>query len=270
METSTKLTATAMRQPVTALGKVIIGIQIFLALGALAGTIAIGLPGGISLGSIFLLNVALTIIIALGFRWAPIIGAVSSGASLIYIFFVNSYPKYHLTHTQDPLFVPLVIVVTLSALIFVAMLAAVAQNYWVPDRKLPRWFGYVTTGLVGVALGAVLLGLNVQPPTTSAPTTASDGSPIVHLELSTISPAAVTVPQGMKLDIMDDSAITHVLTYGTWTNGKLTLATPPNAPALGTHQISSGSFEIGPFTTAGTYEIICTVHPGMSLTVIVP
>jgi plastocyanin len=32
---------------------------------------------------------------------------------------------------------------------------------------------------------------------------------------------------------------------------------------------SGGSVEIGPFTTAGTYHIYCTVHQGMNLEIIV-
>jgi plastocyanin len=33
--------------------------------------------------------------------------------------------------------------------------------------------------------------------------------------------------------------------------------------------LNNNTATVGPFTTAGTYHIFCTIHPGMSLTIIV-
>ncbi len=274
MATTTSSTATSRtflleRQPVTTLGKVIGGISIFLALGALSGASAIGMPGGIALATMSVVDCMLAAIIFAGLRWAPIVGAVVGAGGLVYMFFGTPYPIYHLTHLNDPLFAPIVIVVALAALVFAAMVAAVAQNYGAQDRHMPRWFGFVATGLTGMALGAILIGVSAQPATVSA-TTGSDGATVVHLGLSTFGTTAITVPLGGKLDFVDDANIPHQLTYGTWTNGRTQTATPANAPALDNRTIASGSFEIGPFTTAGTYSILCVLHPGMQLTVTVP
>jgi plastocyanin len=41
------------------------------------------------------------------------------------------------------------------------------------------------------------------------------------------------------------------------------------APTVNNVQVTSSTVSIGPFITAGTYHILCTVHPNMNLTVIV-
>src|SRR5207302_1382519 len=41
------------------------------------------------------------------------------------------------------------------------------------------------------------------------------------------------------------------------------------APVVKDRQVNGGSITIGPFNTAGTFSMYCTVHPGMTLKVIV-
>lgn len=276
MQTSTSASApnrVAARQPLTVLAKTLGGIQVTLGLGALVGALFIGFPGNSSLLTLSAVDALVAALIFSGLRWAPIPGAVISGAGLAYILFGNPYPQYHLAHPKDGLYNVIVIVVALSGLVFAAMLAAIAQNYTEPQRRTPRWFGFVATGLAGMALGAILIGAVAAPATTAgsgAPAVASDGALIVHLGLSSFSPTTISVPQGGKIEFTDDSAIEHILTYGAWSNGQTQLATPANAPALNNLRLAGGSVEVGPFTTPGTYRIICIVHPGMSITVTVP
>jgi len=210
----------------------------------------------------------LVVLFLLRVRWAPILGSVITGVGLLYQTFGTPYPAYHLTHLQDPLFAPIVLEVALSLIAFATMLGAVAQNYGQNRTQTPRWYGYVVTALAGIALGGILIGVSAKPAEVTA-ATASDGATIIHLGLSTFNPTAVTIPAGTKLDFVDDSNIPHQLTYGTWNDGHTQLATPPNAPALDNRAISTGSFELGPFTTPGTYHILCVIHPGMELTVTV-
>lgn len=61
----------------------------------------------------------------------------------------------------------------------------------------------------------------------------------------------------------------HILANGSWLNGQPKPSKEPGAPSINNMQINGTSVEIGPFTTAGTYHIYCTVHQGMNLTVIV-
>jgi plastocyanin len=255
------------RLPVTELGKVICGIALFLSLGALVGGI---FTTSIALYTTSAVNLLVAFLIGAGFRWAPIPGAVITGGGVLYTLFGNPYPIYHLSHPKsDSLFVVLVIVVGLSILTFAANVAAIAQNYWEADRRLPRWFSFVLTGVIGAVIGALLMGAIVQPETTSISSVAGDGAIIVHLGASNFNTTAITVPQGGKIDFVADSSVTHILTYGDWSGNNPQPSTPANVPALNNRQISGGSFEIGPFATAGTYHIMCTIHPGMMLTVTV-
>jgi plastocyanin len=45
--------------------------------------------------------------------------------------------------------------------------------------------------------------------------------------------------------------------------------TEPGAPVMHGLDLKGGSVAIGPFTTAGTFHLYCTIHQGMNLTVVV-
>jgi hypothetical protein len=77
---------------------------------------------------------------------------------------------------------------------------------------------------------------------------------------------SVTIPKGSMLLLVDDVAVPHILSNGSWENGAPKSAKEPGAPTVTNVQVNGNSVEIGPFTTAGTYS---TVHQGMNLTVIV-
>ena len=263
--TSAFTTTVRQRHPMTALGKLIFGIALFLGSFALLGGI---FTHSISLYGTATVNILLAALIFVGVRWAPIVGAVVSGAGVVYALAFNPYPAYHLSHPSDPLFVPIVIVMGLSIMATAAMVAAIGQNYWTEGRRVPRWFGFFATGMVGAVIGGILIGAIAQPTTTTT-ATANDGAYVVHLGVSTFTTTAINIPTGAKIKFVDDSNIEHILSYGTWNGTHLTAETPVGAPTLENHQIAGGSFELGPFTTAGTYRILCTVHPGMVLTVTV-
>lgn len=81
--------------------------------------------------------------------------------------------------------------------------------------------------------------------------------------------SSVIVPKGGRLQLVDDGTFVHILANGSWVNRQPTPAQEKGTPSVNNLQINGRSREIGPFTTAGTYHIYCTVHPGMNLTVIV-
>jgi hypothetical protein len=64
--------------------------------------------------------------------------------------------------------------------------------------------------------------------------------------------------------LVDDVSVLHILA-----NGTAKPASEPGAPTVNNVQVNGNSIQIGPFNTAGTYHIYCTVHQGMNLTVIV-
>ncbi len=107
----------------------------------------------------------------------------------------------------------------------------------------------------------------------NTPSSGNNGSggnePTVHMGPSTFVQPNVTVPKGSKLKLLDDGAYLHILQNGSWVNGAAKTATEPGAPTVNNLQVNGGSVEIGPFTTAGTFHIYCTVHQNMNLMIIV-
>lgn len=207
------------------------------------------------------------VLVGFGIRWAPILGAVVSGAVLVAMFTLTGYTMYHLTQpkAQFPIFV--------IVLLFVASLVAAcgitiytAVSHYLPVQPgVARWLMPAFTGLVGVVLGAILIAGIAQP--AAAP---AGGESVAHLGAASFTPALVAVPRGAKLLVVDDGAILHILANGSWAGNRATPALEPGAPRVNDIHISGGSVEIGPFTTPGTYHILCLVHPGMELTVVVP
>ena len=57
----------------------------------------------------------------------------------------------------------------------------------------------------------------------------------------------------------------HKNLLATWQNGQPERSKEQNAPIVNNVQVSGGSVETGPFITAGTYHIYCTVHQDMNL-----
>ncbi len=121
-------------------------------------------------------------------------------------------------------------------------------------KKFALWF-------VLVSLAAALL-------------TACGGSggstPTVRMCGNNFAQSSITISKGQSLTLVDDSSMGHSITNGSWVNGSAQPKQEPGAPAVNNLQINGNTSQtIGPFTTAGTYHLYCTWHPGMNLTVIV-
>ena len=97
------------------------------------------------------------------------------------------------------------------------------------------------------------------------------GSTDVHLGNTTFTQPSVTISKGSSLSLIDDVAVVHIISNGSWVNGTPMPATEPGAPVVSNLQFSSSgqSQSIGPFNTAGTFHYYCSVHTGMNLTVTV-
>jgi len=136
---------------------------------------------------------------------------------------------------------------------------------------MSRWFGLSLSGLAGVVVGMCLVALIVAAvPQTGAVSTSSNSEPTVHMTRDSFVQNIVLVPKGSKLLLVDDSAEEHLLQNGAWdAHGTPHALVEPGAALLHNVQITGGSQEIGPFTTAGVYHIYCTIHRGMNLTIVV-
>lgn len=133
--------------------------------------------------------------------------------------------------------------------------------------------------LVALALGSILLAACTRPGTApiagTTPTATSGGggggsgcaSGSVHMDATNFVQKCVNISKGSKVTLIDDVQVLHIITNGTWVNGSPQIATEPGAPKVDNVSIAGGSADIGPFNTAGKFNILCTVHVGMNLVV---
>jgi len=102
-------------------------------------------------------------------------------------------------------------------------------------------------------------------------TTQQTGSSTTYLEIHTSSgafvPSTVTIEKGQSLTLVNDSVVLHPIQNGTWEGSTAKAIQEAGAPTVKVQLSSNDRQSIGPFTTVGTYQLHCTIHPGMNLTV---
>ena len=89
----------------------------------------------------------------------------------------------------------------------------------------------------------------------------------VHMDASNFVQTCVNISKGSKVTLVDDVQVLHIITNGQWVNGTPQLSVQAGAPTIPNVNISGGSADIGPFNTAGKFNVLCTVHVGMNLVV---
>ena len=95
-------------------------------------------------------------------------------------------------------------------------------------------------------------------------------SPTVSMDLTNFSQSSITIKKGQSLTLSNDSAAVHIIENGTWdNNGTPKADIEPGAVKVDATFNGGDSHTYGPFTTAGTFQLYCTIHPGMNLTIIV-
>src|SRR5579864_5858754 len=99
----------------------------------------------------------------------------------------------------------------------------------------------------------------------------SDNSPnTVHMNDTDFDQSSITIKKGTSLTVVDDSAAVHVIENGTWdSNGTPKPNKENGVPVVDVQMNGGDSKTFGPFNTAGMFQLYCTVHNGMNLTVIV-
>ena len=257
------------RQPLTVLGKATIAAVTasFIAFIALQLSVGLLLPPVLIVMLSELVVIALT---AVGWRWAPLLGAVVGVGTIIGGVGTQPYAQYHLEHPEFFFpFASIVLIVLVGIAAIVGGIAATLQNYR-REPATPRWLASGTIGLGGVFAGMLIASAIATTVPTSASAQPLSGTPTVHLEAASFAPAAVIVPKGSKLHVVADTSILHILANGTWQGQRTHPGAEPGAPKIENVQVAQGLVDLGPFATPGTYYIYCTVHPGMMLTVFVP
>jgi plastocyanin len=91
--------------------------------------------------------------------------------------------------------------------------------------------------------------------------------PAVHMGATDFIQHTVTIQKGDRLNLIDDSSSEHIITNGSWINGIQKAKHEARAPSVNHTYTGNDSTAIGPFTTAGTYHLYCTIHVNMNLTV---
>ena len=263
------------RQPLSVFGKIAFWASVVGGLGSLGGTIALTIASGSPSRDIVITTVcwlAIAVILATRFRWAPLVSTLLGGYNL-YLICTQPYVIESLANPKGPNggfahFAGDVLVVACAILAFGGSIGAAVQNYRQGSRQAPRWLPSALSLVAGMVIGALLIGAIAQPPATAG-TTYTNGVPTVHMGAGNFLQSSVTIPKGSKLLLVDDVASLHILANGSWQNGVARSANEPGAPQVNNVQVNGSSIEIGPFNIAGTYHIYCEVHQGMNLTIIV-
>jgi hypothetical protein len=120
---------------------------------------------------------------------------------------------------------------------------------------------------------AIFVALSVVTVLTAASCGGSGGSggPSVHLGETNFLQPSITISKGSSLNLIDDVAVLHIIGNGSWVNNAIKPAREPGAPLVNNLQFNTAgqSMAVGPFNTAGTFHLYCSVHLNMNLTVIV-
>ena len=122
---------------------------------------------------------------------------------------------------------------------------------------------------------AIFVALSVVTVLTAASCGGSGGSggtgAGVHMGETTFLQPSVTISKGSSLNLIDDVPVLHVIGNGSWVNSVIKPARESGAPVVNNLQFNAAgqSMAVGPFNTAGTFHLYCSVHLNMNLTVIV-
>jgi hypothetical protein len=264
------------RQPSSAMSKLAFAMYLIDTLAGIGGAIVLGIAVGATSQDIIIATITsliCTVLMATRMRWMQVLSLVV-GVYLVYQLCTQPYVLSSLMAPKtDPNggfghFVGVVVLAMCALLGVCANLGVVLQHFRWQHQLTPRWLSSVLSGIIGAALGVLLLGMLVQPAMTTG-TTYVNGIPAVHMSAGAFLQDSVTIPKGSQLILIDDVPAIHIIANGTWQNGKPVQVSEPGAPSVNNVQISGGNSVIGPFTAAGTYHIYCKVHQGMNLTVIV-
>jgi len=93
----------------------------------------------------------------------------------------------------------------------------------------------------------------------------------VHMGEINFAQSSITISKGSSITLISDTGVVHIISNGMWVNNIPEPAVEPGAPVVNNLMFSNSgqSQTVGPFNTAGTFHLYCTVHEGMNLEVIV-
>ncbi len=120
-------------------------------------------------------------------------------------------------------------------------------------------FGMITFALLTVVLAACTIRDEAAIP----------AGPSVHLGAADFIQKTITLKKGDALTLINDSASPHIVVNGTWDGSTQKPSKEAGAPTVNLNFTGNDTKSAGPFNTAGTFKLYCTIHGGMNLTVTV-
>lgn len=93
--------------------------------------------------------------------------------------------------------------------------------------------------------------------------------PTVHIMGNNFVQPSITISKGDSVTLVVDDSVAHSIRNGTWSGPNQVLKKEPGAPDVNVNLNGGDSASVGPFNTGGQFLLLCTVHAGMNLTVIV-
>ncbi|MGH3402803.1 MAG: cupredoxin domain-containing protein [Streptosporangiaceae bacterium] len=134
----------------------------------------------------------------------------------------------------------------------------IGQSWREPTMSLPR------IPRILFIIPGLLAGLLV-PALASAPKSLPSGA--VGMTGDDFAQDSVTIHADQRLLLFNDSNVVHVIGPG---RGGRIIGTARHVPVSGFHLMQTNSvYRTKPWKTPGTYYITCSVHPDMTLKVIV-
>ncbi len=99
----------------------------------------------------------------------------------------------------------------------------------------------------------------------------SNGPNPVHMSGNHFLQSSVLIKKGESITLINDDLVgSHVIANGTWVNNTARPVREAGAPSVNNVNIGgNSSATIGLFTTAGTFQLYCTGHASMNLTIVV-
>jgi plastocyanin len=211
------------------------------------------------------------IVVATGWRWSMAFPLVLCSLGIV-ADFASGFPEYSLTHPSANYvaFVLFVLEYPLLVVVIVAAALKLAQTLHHETPHAPEWMRPALGAVIGLMLGAFLIGITAQSPSAGGAAAAKAGTQTVHLAAARFAPDIIALHKGDTLTIVDDAPVPHTLANGTWSaDNKPVPGVEPGAPPIRNVELNNNTVTVGPFTTPGTYHIYCAIHPGMALTIIV-
>ena len=124
--------------------------------------------------------------------------------------------------------------------------------------------------LFGAILVMGLLTILISLLAACGESATASGPNQVHMNESNFDQFSITIKKGQQITLVNDTAEIHIIENGTWDdNGNARAEKEPGAPTVDAQINGYANQQFGPFNTAGTFHLYCTVHPGMKLTIIV-